>query len=176
MLERGAMITGLDYSATLSRVHRVLPVERVTFWPVKGVSVSQEVSKPEWFQMADADDIPPVQKSRRFIRIMALASPLLVLGGGLVFAQTQNAPLDTATATASTAVAGANSSTPAVTTQPITQRPQPKAAPTLANNRLQISQPSTSAVAVATNISISKPGIKFPTGGDDQIIRTSDDE
>ena len=60
-------------------------------------------SKPEWFQLADGDVIPPRPKSKRAVRIMALATPLLVLGAGLVFAQTQESPIAVASAVTSTA-------------------------------------------------------------------------
>lgn len=49
--------------------------------------MSPEIPKPEWFQMADADDIPEAPKSKKGIRLMALATPLLVLGAGLAYAQ-----------------------------------------------------------------------------------------
>ena len=60
-------------------------------------------SKPEWFQLADGDAILPRPKSKRAVRIMALATPLLVLGAGLVFAQTQESPIAVASAVTSAA-------------------------------------------------------------------------
>ena len=83
--------------------------------------MSPENSKPEWFQMADADPIPANPKSKKGIRMMALATPLLVLGAGLVYAQTQGtSPADagtTAQAAANpTAIARAsNAATPSIT-------------------------------------------------------------
>lgn len=74
--------------------------------------MSPENSKPEWFHMAEADDTPPRPRGKRVIRIMALAIPLLVLGAGLVFAQTQDTPNAVASAATS---ASTPASTPVTT-------------------------------------------------------------
>ena len=68
--------------------------------------MSPENSKPEWFHMADADPIPSKPKSKKGIRMMALATPLLILGAGLAYAQTQ----DTSPAEAGRTVASAANS------------------------------------------------------------------
>ena len=74
--------------------------------------MSPENSKPEWFHMAEADDTPPRPRGKRVIRIMALATPLLALGAGLVFAQTQDTPNAVASAVTS---ASTPASTPVTT-------------------------------------------------------------
>ena len=75
--------------------------------------MSSENSKPEWFQMAEADVLPPQSRGKRAVRIMALATPLLVLEAALVFAQTQDSPTAVASAvTAAATSARATSSTP----------------------------------------------------------------
>lgn len=165
--------------------------------------MSPENSKPEWFQMADADDIALQSKSKRVIRIMALATPLLVLGAGLVFAQTQDSPSAVASgATSSTSpIALAPASTPLVstpaasaptaatptTTTPATSTPATSIAvasapvtPTPATSApapavIEVSQNSPS--VNLQNIPL-KSGIKAPSGGgdDDATERSSDDD
>ncbi|CAB4656547.1 MAG: hypothetical protein F2704_00985 [Actinobacteria bacterium] len=63
---------------------------------------SQE-QKPEWFEMAE-NDLTPRPKFSRGVRIFALSAPLLALGIGFVFAQTQ----DGAPATASESTVNAS--------------------------------------------------------------------
>jgi len=136
--------------------------------------MSPENSKPEWFQMAQADAFEPKPKSKRVVRIMALATPLLVLGAGLVFAQTQDSP--TAVASSSTSAVSTTdpislSSTPAATT------PSPTAASTPASNTIQVSQAATTTTTPKASITIKKPGITMPTGGgEDDGLRSSDDD
>jgi hypothetical protein len=69
--------------------------------------MSSENSKPEWFQMAQADAFEPKPASKKVLKIMALATPLFVLGAGLVFAQSQNSPSAVATALPTSSVATA---------------------------------------------------------------------
>ena len=111
--------------------------------------MSPENSKPEWFQLADGDAILPRPRSKRAVRIMALATPLLVLGAGLVFAQTQESP---------SAVASAVTS------------PAPRTT--------QVSYVATSPPTSSPSITIRKPAIaSMPTGGGgDDALRNSDDD
>lgn len=128
--------------------------------------MSPENSKPEWFQMADADATPPQPRSKRVIRIMALATPLLVLGAGLVFAQTQDSPTAVASSVTSAATTAADPITISSTT-----------APTAASTHVDV--PVTQATPTTQNVSITikKPGIAtMPTGGgEDDGLRSSDD-
>ncbi len=138
--------------------------------------MSSENSKPEWFQMADADVIPPQSKAKRVVRIMALATPLLVLGVGLVFAQTQDSPTAVASAATSTATPTADpislSTTPAHAAQATTSTP----IATPASTTTQVSQ--TTPASQSPSITIKKPAITtLPTGGsDDEGLRNSDDD
>lgn len=111
--------------------------------------MSIENSKPEWFHMAENDAFEPKPKSKRIMRIMALTTPLLVLGAGLVFAQTQ----DSSPAVAS---AGTSAVSTVATTDPISLT----------------STPTTQ----KASITIKKPGITKPTGGgEDDGLERSDD-
>lgn len=141
--------------------------------------MSTEETTPEWFQMAQADGYAPKPKKNRVLRAAALASPLFVLGAGLVFAQTQDTP--TAVASASTTVAAADPATNSATAPISLASSTP--APVAASNAIQVSQvtpPTTRA-----SITIKKPAITMPTGGgeddgiggsDDNGLRTSDDD
>jgi hypothetical protein len=48
------------------------------------------MSKPEWFQMAEADGPKPVRAIKRGTRIVALTAPLILVGVGFVVAQTND--------------------------------------------------------------------------------------
>lgn len=135
--------------------------------------MSSEHSKPEWFQMADADAIPPRPTGKRVVRIMALATPLLVLGAGLVFAQTQDSP--TAVASAVTSAATPTTDAIALSTTP---SPSVASAPVTApvTRTFQVSQ--SNSTTQSPSITIKKPAIAtLPTGGgEDDGERDSDDD
>lgn len=145
--------------------------------------MSSENSKPEWFQMAEADVFPPQSRGKRVVRVMALATPLLVLGAGLVFAQTQDSPTAVASAVTSPATPTSDpialSTTPAVASAPAsTPASAPASTPVTpsATKTIQVSQSNSTTQSSA--ITIKKPGIAtLPTGGgDDEGARTSDDD
>lgn len=159
--------------------------------------MSPENSKPEWFQMAEADAIPTTPKSRKGIRLMALATPLLVLGVGLAYAQTQGtSPADAGTtaqaaanpisiASSSTApVSTPAASTPVASTSSTSEVSAPKASSretsTSTSTTILVSQTSSTPTPVTPPAAptISKPGLTMPTGGgeDDGQERSSDDD
>ncbi len=153
--------------------------------------MSPENSKPEWFQMAEADAIPAALKSKRGIRMMALATPLLVLGAGLAYAQTQGtSPADAGTTAQAAAnpIAIASTSTPTAST-PVANTPStPKVsshesstASTVLVSQTSSAPTSTAPVSPAAPVSptaITKPGLTMPTSGgeDDGQERSSDDD
>jgi cytoskeletal protein RodZ len=141
--------------------------------------MSSENSKPEWFQMTETDVFPPRSKGKRAVRIMALATPLLVLGAGLVFAQTQDSPTAVASAVTSTATPTADpialSTTPSqsVVSAPAST-PVTTQASTPTSRTIQVSQ--SSSTTQSPSITIKKPAIAtLPTGGGDDE-RSSDDD
>ncbi len=157
--------------------------------------MSPENSKPEWFQMAEADAVPATPKSKRGIRLMALATPLLVLGAGLSYAQTQGtSPADAGTtaqaaanpiAIASTATTAA--STPVASTPSASESSAPNSSShessKPASTTVLVSQTSskptpTAPVSPAAPATITKPGLTMPTGGgeNDGQERSSDDD
>ncbi len=108
-----------------------------------------ENSKPEWFHMADADATLPQPKGKPVVRIMASVTLLLLLGAGLVFAQTQESPIAVASPVTSA------SSTP-----------------------IQAAQVARSPATQTIAITIKRPAIAtMPTGGGgDDGLRSSDDD
>lgn len=141
--------------------------------------MSPENSKPEWFQLAEADAFPPQPKSRRIIRIMALAAPLFVLGAGFAFAQTQGNQAAVASTGTTTVSMGTPASTNpiSVSSTPVANTPSPTTASTPVSHRIQVSQAATTLTAPKTSITIKKPGIKLPSGGgEDGGVRNSDDD
>ncbi len=159
--------------------------------------MSPENSKPEWFQMADADAIPAAPKSRKGIRLMALATPLLVLGAGLAYAQTQGtSPADAGTTAQAAANPIAIASTSAATTPaastPVASAPSTSEASAPKTTSHESSSASTvlvsqtsstpisqvAPIAPAAPTTITKPGLTMPTGGgeDDGQERSSDDD
>ena len=161
--------------------------------------MSPENSKPEWFQMADADPMPATPKSKRGIRMMALATPLLVLGAGLAYAQTQGtSPADAGTTAQAAAnpIAIASTASVATPTTPVASTPvastpaapessAPKAsshdASTPAATTVLVSDATsapTPITPIAPATTITKPGLTMPTGGgdDDGQEGSSDDD
>lgn len=123
--------------------------------------MSAEINKPEWFQMAEADGVEPKPKRKRIVRIMALSTPLLVLGAGLVFAQSQESP--SAVASVSSVALSPAANAPISITPAAASIPTASAAPVSQNS--------------PASISIKKPGIAtMPTGGGEDTARTSDDD
>ena len=112
------VVTALDYSAPPNRVLGYLPDWPVTFWPKKGKTMTPQIPKPEWFQLTEADPIQPRPRINRVTRMLALSTPLLVLGVGYMVAQGSNGQgvplrsLEVASAPAQIPSQNANSSTP----------------------------------------------------------------
>ncbi len=119
--------------------------------------MNTENSKPEWFQLSQSDAFEPKPARKRALRVMALATPLLVLGAGLVYAQSQNSPVAVATALPQSSAAAA----------PSTQASDPiaitQSAATPASAPIRITQAA--ATTQRATITITKPGIKLPSGG-----------
>ncbi len=128
--------------------------------------MSAEDTTPEWFQMAQDDGYAPKPKKNKVLRVAALATPLFVLGAGLVFAQSQGSP---------TAVASASASLAAANPAPISLASStPVSAGTA--NVVQVSQITPATPTTPASITIKRPAITMPTGGgDDDGLSTGDD-
>ena len=103
------------------------------------------MKKPDWFQMAEADGPRPVRSIKRGARIAALVAPLLLVGVGVVVAQSNDGRPASAVETQSPSNQITQNSNSAITSQTIQNVEQVPA--TL------VSAPATSAIA-----------IKAPTG------------
>ena len=112
----GEIVTDLDYSAPPNRVLGYFPDGPVTFWPTKGKPMTPQIPQPEWFQLTQEDSILPRPRINRVTRMLALATPLLVLGMGYMVAQGSNAGVPTHSILAST---------PSTSTTPIAPIAQP---------------------------------------------------
>ena len=81
--------------------------------------------KPEWFQLAESDGIKPRASVKRSARGMLLALPLLLIGVGVVVAQTTDespAGAEATTLTSKSAAPSIQSSSeiqPAIATPPV---------------------------------------------------------
>lgn len=150
---RGDIVTALDYSATPNRVLRYLPDWSVTFCPTKGKPMTPQIPKPEWFQLTEDEPIQPRPRVNRVTRILALSTPLLVLGMSYMFAQGSNAgvPAHSILAAAPVQTQGSNPT-------PVTNQ----AAPSGAQARVAQSSFTT------THSSPIAPLTK-PTGGSDDV-------
>ena len=110
------------------------------------------MKKPDWFQMAEADGPRPVRSIKRGARIAALVAPLLLVGVGVVVAQSNDGRPASAVETQSPSNQITQNSNSAITSQTIQNVEQVPA--TL------VSAPATSAIA-----------IKAPTGkADDDAL------
>lgn len=134
-----------------------------------------EDSTPEWFQMAQADGFEPKPTSKRMMRIMALATPLFVLGAGLVFAQTQDSPTAVASGLGSTVSTSATPSADPISLSTTPSATAPVTTTAATSNAVAISQASSVTPSAKASITIKKPAITMPTGGGEDE-RDSDDD
>jgi len=119
-------------------------------------------NKPEWFEITDADEKPELRKVSKSLAVSAVMVAALILGAGVVVAQTQNE-------TPTSAVAASS-----VESNPTTQA--------VSAVKAAVANPTTAAVAgVAATNKLANPSIaQLPTGGgdddDDDRKRGHDDE
>ena len=98
--------------------------------------------KPEWIHIADTDNAVSIRKVSKTLPVIALGSALMIVGAGVVFAQTNSERT-------AVAVESVISTTPVV------------ASKTLAHNV------PTSATTVSQVTVPKAPGLQMPTGGGD---------
>ena len=151
-------------------------------------------NKPEWFQMADADRATQKASSsisrKRTVSLLALTAPIMILGAGLVIAQSTNV-LD---ATAAAPITQVQSSVPAasdsaneISTSAVTNFPAPAVASEdqaengpVQNNFQKISAPSVRTVATSAQATTPQ-GLVLPavsasiTNGNDDDESGDDD-
>jgi hypothetical protein len=114
-------------------------------------------NKPEWFEIIDADEKPALRKVSKSLPVSAVLVAAMILGAGVVVAQTQS---DT-TISAVAASSGVSSS--------VESNPTAQAVSTV---RAVVTNPTTAAVAVAAGVAatnkLANPSLaQLPTGGGD---------
>lgn len=77
--------------------------------------MTPQIPKPEWFQMIEADSIQPRPRINRVTRMLALSTPLLVLGMGYMVAHGSTQGVPASSIQVASAPAQATHSTPAAT-------------------------------------------------------------
>ena len=114
--------------------------------------------KPEWLQIAEADNAASVRKVSKTLPSIALGSALLVIGAGVIFAQSNyGEPASAVVAVVASAQSISHSASGVQSSKPIIE---------VQNVNAQ----SASAPTVVTPVSPKAPGIQAPTGrgGDDE--------
>jgi hypothetical protein len=113
-------------------------------------------NKPEWFEITDADEKPELRKVSKSLPVSAVMVAALILGAGVVVAQTQSE-------TPTSAVAASSEVSPTVSSNPISQA--------VAAVKSAVSKPTTAAAVVVGGVATNKlanPSIaQLPTGGGD---------
>ena len=112
--------------------------------------------KPEWFQLADADNSASIRKISKGLPIMALVAVAAIIGVGAIFAQPQEQTPASATETLAPAVVES--------TQISTQS---ESVPASINNAPAGTSSFATPVAPKAPAGVANPLAKKPMGGDD---------
>ena len=123
-------------------------------------------SKPEWFEITDADEKPALRKVSKSLPVSAVLVAALILGVGAVVAQTQNE-------TPSSAISASTGVPSSVENNPTAQEAS-------AVNSA-VANPATAAAGVVAGVAatnkLANPSIaKLPTGGGDDDDDEDDDD
>jgi hypothetical protein len=121
--------------------------------------------KPEWFQLADADNSASIRKISKGLPIMALVAVAAIIGVGVIFAQPQEQTPASATETLAPAVVEA--------TQTSTQS---ESVPASINNAPAGTASVVTPIAPKTPTGVANPLAKKPMGGDDDDDDEDEDE
>ena len=132
-----------------------------------------ENNKPEWFEITDTDEKPPLRKVSKFLPVTAVLVAAMILGVGAFVSQSPDlVPISSATA------APENNSrvqTPA-TSRAVAAAKSAVATPSKVATAAA-ALPSTVATVAAAATGLTNPSIaKLPTGGDDDDEDDEDDD
>ncbi len=133
-----------------------------------------ENNKPEWFEITETDEKPPLRKVSKLLPISAVLVAAMILGVGAFVSQSPDlAPISSATA------APENNSrvqTPA-TSRAVAAAKSAVATPSKVATAAAAVLPSTVATVAAAATGLTNPSIaKLPTGGDDDGDDDEDDD
>ena len=121
--------------------------------------------KPEWFQLADADNSASIRKISKGLPIMALVAVAAIIGVGVIFAQPQEQTSASATETLAPAVVEA--------TQTSTQS---ESVPASINNAPAGTTSVVTPIAPKAPSGVANPLAKKPMGGGDDEDEDDEDE
>ena len=121
--------------------------------------------KPEWFQLADADNSASIRKISKGLPIMALVAAAAIIGVGAIFAQPQEQTPASATETLAPAVVES--------TQISTQS---ESVPASINNAPTGTSSVVTPIAPKTPTGVANPLAKKPMGGDDDDDDDEDED
>ena len=121
--------------------------------------------KPEWFQLADADNSASIRKISKGLPIMALVAVAAIIGVGAIFAQPQEQTPASATETLAPAVVES--------TQISTQS---ESVPASIKNATAGTSSVVTPIAPKTQAGVANPLAKKPMGGDDDDDEDEDDD
>jgi hypothetical protein len=121
--------------------------------------------KPEWFQLADADNSASIRKISKGLPIMALVAVAAIIGVGAIFAQPQEQTPVSATETLAPAVVES--------TQVSTQS---ESSPVLISDAPAGTTSVVTPIAPKTQAGVANPLAKKPMGGDDDDDEDEDDD
>ena len=121
--------------------------------------------KPEWFQLADADNSASIRKISKGLPIMALVAVAAIIGVGAIFAQPQEQTPASATETLAPAVVES--------TQISTQS---ESVPASINNAPTGTSSVVTPIAPKTPTGVANPLAKKPMGGDDDDDDDEDED
>ena len=139
---------------------------------MKGKTMTEN-NKPEWFEITDTDEKPPLRKVSKLLPVSAVLIAAMILGVGAFVSQSPDlVPISSATA------APENNSrvqTPA-TSRAVAAAKSAVATPSKVATAAA-ALPSTVATVAAAATGLTNPSIaKLPTGGDDEDDEDEDDE
>jgi len=120
--------------------------------------------KPEWFQLADADNSASIRKISKGLPIMALVAVAAIIGVGVIFAQPQEQTPASATETLAPAVVEA--------TQTSTQS---ESVPASINNAPDGTASVVTPIAPKSPAGVANPLAKKPMGGGDDDDEDDDE-
>ena len=121
--------------------------------------------KPEWFQLADADNSASIRKISKGLPIMALVAAAAIIGVGAIYGQPQGQNLASTTETLASAVVES--------TQISTQS---ESSPVLISDAPAGTTSVVTPIAPRTQAGVANPLAKKPMGGDDGDDEDEDDE
>ena len=116
--------------------------------------------KPEWIHIADTDNAVSIRKVSKTLPVIALGSALMIVGAGVVFAQTNSERT-------AVAVESVISTTPVVTSKTLAHNVTTSATTALRIQNVVTDKPIASVVAASQVIAPKAPGLQMPTGGGD---------